>query len=518
MQATAARGVFEPYVPKAYDTTLQLSLSDAIRIGLENNLDIKVSRLDDSQRNRDLVVAKSVFDPFFNLGADYQKNRDPSVSFFDIGAGAAAQGVSISPSETISYFTGVSGRWFSGATYDVRLGQVQRDRPVASAAGFTFLNPVTTTDFSFSAKQPLLRGAWWDTNLAEVHIAQNNLALSREQLELTLINTVFLIESAYWEVAFAGQNLEAKVKAYQLTLDNLENVRKKKAVGVLAAIDVTTAESQAAIRRVELVDAIELRETVRDRLLDIINYSGEHSLKAAWEAGEAKGAFHKIMVQCTTVPAATSLTPSRDRALAAAFDRRSEYRQLELLLQNQDIRIDVARNGILPAVDLTGRWTQLGLEQSWENSYEEFESGRYYDWEVGIQFSVPLSNRGPRSLLRNARDEQRKIRIEKTKLENQIVLEIDQNLRRIDFLERKVADLDERVRLQQELLQAERKKLDVGMSIVYTVSVIENDLVENVAEALRAKTSLQIARADLLRAMGTLLDRHNIVFSGGGTE
>ncbi len=479
-------------------------------MGLENNLDVKVSMLDDDIRRRELVVAKSVFDPFFNLGSSFAKNRDPSVSFFDLGPGGAAQGVSVSPSETLSYSAGLSGTWLAGTKYDLRLAQIERDRPVASRGSIIFLNPVTSTEASIVARQPLLKGAWFGVNSAEIRIAQNNILLSREQLELTAINTVFLIEQAYWELTFAERNLDSKKKAYQVAAENLENVRKKKAVGTLAAIDVTTAESQAAIRRVDLEVAEQLRETARDQLLDLINHSRDQSLKERWESGSRMGPFDNIMVICTTPPSSEQLDIDRDTALSSAFARRPEYKQLELNVQNQEIRIDVARNALLPSVDLTGRWAQLGLQDSFQGSYNELDSGRYYDWEVGIEISVPLSNRGPRSRYRNARDELRKLKLDKTSLENQIVLQVDQAIRRIAHLRRKTEDLDERVRLQEELLRAERRKVDVGMSIAYTVSVIENDLVDNQAQALRAKADLLVARAELFKAMGTLLDRHKI--------
>ena len=77
------------------------------------------------------------------------------------------------------------------------------------------------------------------------------------------------------------------------------------------------------------------------------------------------------------------------------------------------------------------------------------------------------------------------LKLQRMDIENLIVLEVDQSLRNIDSLRRKIRDLEERVRLQIELLRAERIKLDVGKSIPYLVAVMVNDLVENQAQALR---------------------------------
>jgi outer membrane protein TolC len=488
---------------------VRLTLEDAIRMGLENSLNIKISRLDDNIAQRSLTFAKAAFDPFFNVGTTYAKNRDPSV---DIGGipGFPVSEVVVNPSETLSYAAGVTGTWFTGAAYDITLRQIERDRPAAIAGGLAAFNPIATTEVVAALRQPLLRGAWYSVNTAGIRIAQNDTQFSREQLELTAINTVFQIEVAYWEHFFANQNLEAKAKALQVTLENLENTRKRRTVGTLSAVDVTTAESQVALRKSEYVDAGLLVEATRDRLLSLINYTDQYSLKALWEAGSKESRFDNIDLACTSTPSTEDLDLDRNRSLASAFVKRREYRQLELSMRNQEIRVEVAKNELLPNLDITASWAQLGLEESLSGSWEELGTGRYYDWTAGVQLSMPLSNRGPRSVYRNARDELRKLKVQKIDLENVIVLEVDQSIRRIEYLRRKVQDLDDRVRHQMELLRAERVKLDVGVSIPYTLSVIENDLVDNVTQALRAKADLQAARAEFLRATGVLLEAHQV--------
>jgi outer membrane protein TolC len=64
--------------------------------------------------------------------------------------------------------------------------------------------------------------------------------------------------------------------------------------------------------------------------------------------------------------------------------------------------------------------------------------------------------------------------------------------------------------LQEELLRAERLKLDVGKSIAYTVVQIENDLIAVQAQELRAKADYEIAKAAYARAVGELLRRRGV--------
>ncbi len=487
---------------------LILSLEDAIRMAMENNLGVKIAQLDEMVSAREIVIAHSAFDPFFNVSATFAKNRDPTVSALDT---SGAQGVAVNPSESTSYSTGIAGTTTLGSTYNLTLQLSEFDRPSASTA-FQRLNPVIRTQAFLDFRQPLLKGAWYAVNTADIRITQNNLDFSQEGFEAVLIETAFQVESAYWQLVFSTQNLIAREKSRSLSLENLENARTRRDVGSFSDNDVTTVESQWVLRKVDYEVAELLVENSRDALLDLINYAGDQSLRDAWRTGALSGPYDRINVICTTEP---SREPplDRDAALTSAFRMRPDYRQIAISVRNQRIRVDVARNGLLPQIDVFGRWTQLGLEQTYTESYNSVESGQFYNWLVGVELSVPLSNRGPRSIYRNAREEVRRLLLQKKDLENQIVLEIDLAIRTIKNLTTRVVDLEEDVRLKQQLLEDEKSKLEVGRTIAYTVSTIENDLVTSETEALRANADLQTAKGDFYRATGTLLQRHNVIVS-----
>ncbi|MGQ9591606.1 MAG: TolC family protein [Planctomycetota bacterium] len=475
-------------------------------MAVENNLNVRVSKIDEDVRKRDVEAARGIFDPSLNLGTTYAKNREPTASILYV---PGVTTIGLNKFETLSYYGSISGTHLLGTRYELRVAQSERDNPTVNKT-FTLLNPIAQTQVTAALRQPLLKGAWYTVNTADVRIAENTARLAREQLELVVIDTVFRVEEAYWNLLFATKNLEAKEKTLEVTLANLENVRRKRQVGTLAAIDVTTAESQVALRRAEVEEAKLLAENARDELLNLVNYTGDRSLKELWEDGTRRLPFDEIQLNPTTPPEFAGPPADRHEALSLAFSRRPEYRQLDLNLLNDEIRLSVAKNALLPSLDVIGQWTQAGLQDSLAESWDELGTGRYYSWFAGVEFSIPIPNRGPRNAYRNAQDSIRRTRLQRMDLENRIVLEVDAAIRTIASLRRKVAELEERVRLQSELLQAERVKLEAGKSIPYTVSVIENDLVADQTNALRANADLQRAIAEFHRATGTLLERHRI--------
>lgn len=102
------------------------------------------------------------------------------------------------------------------------------------------------------------------------------------------------------------------------------------------------------------------------------------------------------------------------------------------------------------------------------------------------------------------------LRYQEAQIENEIIAAVDQSVRNLQTLYQGIQDLDERARLQQDLLTKEHEKLELGRSTSYNVSVIENDVVESQAQSLRAKADYQTALADYLRVTGMLLRRRGI--------
>lgn len=485
---------------------LPLSLGDAVRIAVRNNLDLEVEQYNRKIARRQIVVERAVFDPFFNVSYTREDHREPSVSPFVIGTERFI-GVEVNPFEVNSVNSSLRGSTLLGTTYQLSVSESRFDNPEASLFS---LNPRYSSRAAVTITQPLLRNAWYGINAASLRVARNNLRLSQEQVQLIAIDTVFTVVSAYWDLAFAHMNYQARLSALRVALEQLRIDRQKVQVGTLARIDITTSESQVARRKTEFDQAITQLENARDDLLVQMNYTGKDSLKKLFELRDEKSPFDNILVLPST-PAVTELViPDRTLSLHRAFGLRPEYRRINYQIRNQDISTDVARNRLLPILDVTGTWTQLGLDRTLSDSIDSITGGRFYNWEVGVTLEFPLTYRGPINEYRNAQDELNKLYVQKQALENTIVIEVDRAIRDLQAAFRAVQNLHQEVVLQQALLEAEKTKLRVGKSIAYTVTQIENDLVDIQAQELRAKTDFEKAKAAYERAVGTLLDSHGI--------
>ena len=488
---------------------IELSIQQAVEMGLARNFDVRIARLEGEIREREAVIQNAVFDPFFTLGANYSKNRRPTVSFLDIGNQGPLPVARVNPFETTGYSTGFRLKTLLGSTYTVTVNESGFDRPLAASGGLFGFNPVEEASIRFTATQPLLKGAWYPYNFSGIQVAENNRKLAMDDLESAISDLIFNIEAAYWQLVFSSRNYEARQNSLKVATENVEKARKEEAAGTQPKIYVTTIEGQLARRKVEMNDALLQLENARDNLLDLLQYKGE-SLRKVWEEGGKGGSFEGIRVIPLSEPTEQDILPERGPSLTAAFERRADYRRYAVLLDNQKTLVDMRRNERLPQLDLTATWAQFGLDDSFTDAFSSLGTGDFYGWTVGLQLAMPLSNRGLQGSYDSARDRYQQLQWQRLQAENLIIMEVDQSIRRLKFMARKQVYLDDLVRLKATELAAERTRLAGGLSIPFTVNTIENDLLDLQTQALQAKTNLEGARAVYDRATGGLLARYGV--------
>src|SRR5882724_3637380 len=130
------------------DNTLTLSLNDAIKRVLENNNDIEVARDDVRFAETQLRALQGVYDPFYTISPQYQKNIQP-VTFITSGAPSgklSTSQFSFDPAITKSFDKG-------GGTYAL---QFNNSKNTTSAINST-LNPFWSSNLSLTITQPLQR-------------------------------------------------------------------------------------------------------------------------------------------------------------------------------------------------------------------------------------------------------------------------------------------------------------------------------------------------------------------------
>src|SRR5437899_7898093 len=287
------------------DGKLYLSLNDAIRLALENNLDLAIARYNLPIANTDILRTKAggIFRGV-NAGV-VQGTPGGGVGGFGAGApgagaggttggaGGAGAGVSGLVQPTLGAGTAVS-------SYDpailASIGAEHQTTPLANLqiygvpslqlntgsstieylqafptgtsisfqfnnsrqtnnSPFFFLSPSNNSTFRFSFQQQLLAGFGFGPNLRYLRIASNNKRISDIAFKDQVIATVTQIENIYWDLVSAYEQTRVNEQSFSFAQQTLENAKKQLQLESVPTMEVLRAEAEVSKRDQELTVA-----------------------------------------------------------------------------------------------------------------------------------------------------------------------------------------------------------------------------------------------------------------------
>jgi outer membrane protein TolC len=139
-----------------------------------------------------------------------------------------------------------------------------------------------------------------------------------------------------------------------------------------------------------------------------------------------------------------------------------------------------------------------------------FHGETTYQWNVGLRFEMPLENNSAEASYRKAKMEAYKSLWTMRSLEQKILLEVRDAWRALEMNRQKIHTSEATEALAEKQLDAERKRVSLGLTTNYQVLQMEQDYRNAQVKALMAMAEYWKARARLLKAAGTLLEKVGI--------
>ena len=135
------------------------------------------------------------------------------------------------------------------------------------------------------------------------------------------------------------------------------------------------------------------------------------------------------------------------------------------------------------------------------------------DYSVGLQLNIPIRNRAAQADYILDQITVRQAELALVQAENQVRVEV-QNA--VIGLQQSRATYQAAVKnrvLQEQTLDAEQKKLQLGASTIFNVILVQRDLATAQANDVAALSNYSKARVEMERATGQTLANHNISIS-----
>jgi outer membrane protein TolC len=485
---------------------MRLSLREATAFALQGNLDIQIAGLNPRIREAQITEEKGIFDveARASLLASDARLLETSTTFLDriIPNGLAGQDDSQQQELTV----GVAQLTPSGGSYEVRLSETHLEtsrRVVGNVLRLGERVETYTGGVELRATQPLLRNFGSTVTQNRILIAQNNLTISQEDFRQQIMVVTSGVQQTYWDLVFRRQDLEVRLQQLALAERLLDQIRRQVAVGTLAPIEVLQAETNIARTKERIIVGQNTVRSAEDRLKRVMNFSLTSELA-------------DVELLPVDAPAYTAPVLDQDVQIQQALGHRPELMQAKIALENQHINLVFDKNQTLPTLDLTASLRFNGLDDTIGGSIEEFELDKRYRWDVGVVFRYPLANRRAKGRLEQSRLAIRQQLLRIKNLEQNIIAEVRAAVRDALTNAQRVQATRAASRLAEKQLEAEEKKLQVGLATVFTVLQFQEDLAVERSNEINALTDYLKAIVRLEEVKGTLLQAYDIILQTDG--
>jgi outer membrane protein len=375
-------------------------------------------------------------------------------------------------------------------------------------------SPYTGSSLGLNITQPLLRGFGIQLNRRFIRIAGNERRITSLLFQQQLILTVYGVVRLYTDFVALYEDEKVKEETVRSAEKLLSDTKAQVEEGTLAPVEATRASAEVFSTRQDLINSRGLLEEQEAILKNVLTRSEDDAIRSA----------HIIPTATLEIPAQDEVRPIQD-LINEAVANRPDLGQARLQLENNVIGLAGARNATLPEVDLVGIAQNNGLAgplTGYSTSANQPFSGGYgsvlgqvlaHDYPtygIGVQVTLPIHNRIAESDL--ARDElqtkQSQIRV--AQLQNQARLEVEDAMIAMRRSRAAYEAAEEALRYQQESLDAEQAKFEVGASTAFFVIQYESLLAQAKSTEVAAKSSYVKAKAALQRATGSILGDNNI--------
>jgi outer membrane protein len=462
-----------------------VTLRQCLEWALENNLRLSVERLTPGIRDAQIVEALSVFDTVFGTSATFSGTDVPATNVF-------AGGDSVKTDVTALDWN-LQKRLVTGAAAKVDFNW---DHAWTDSI-FFMPNPRQDANLSAGIGQPLLRDFGLGVNTAAIRIARNTKRGSVFQFRKTVEDTLQAVEETYWALYLAIEELKVRQRQLVRAKDLLQRAKNLVAAGKVAPVEEIAAEAEVA--RVD-GDIIQAEDTVSraENALKRLLHHPTLPLTAATRIVPADG------------PGDAPLRVDSEGAVAAALVKRPDFLAARLEEENSNIRVKVAKNQLLPRLDLAFQYALHGIGPDTGSALEDVGGFKYQDKVVSLTAQIPLGNRAAKSRLEQARLGREQVIRSIADLQEQIILDVRNIVRAAATDHAKLDAARNAVRLSAARLANEEKLYNNERSTRTDVLQAQTDLAESELNEIRAIISLNVDIARFFRLQGTYLERNRI--------
>ncbi len=485
---------------------MPVTLNDVINLMIDNNLDIRSNRLSPRSSYFQSLVFYKALQP--SIGFSANVGHDTVLSTTQLNGAHTRQQL------TGNYAVNFAQQLPTGTSVAVSMTMNR----LSTNSNNSIFNPSYTGRLTYSAGQHLMQNRGRLINTRQILQGQNNEKMAEIAFEIQLTNLLAQAQKSYWDLVFAGQDLDVKRRSLDLAQQTLDENKMKVEIGTLAPIDVVQTQADVASRREQVIVSTYNVTAAEDQIKKMTSRDKDPSMF-----------LMKLRAQDSPVRPEAVQVPALEDAVKSALENRPEMRQALLDLKNKEIDVKYTANQKLPAFDLTASYTQNGTGGSQTRDFllgtpafkqpipggvfdalgQIFGYG-YTSYSVGFSFVMPLSNKAAAADHDRALNEQR---LSQSKIEGtaqQIALDVRTALTQVEMNRARIETAQTTKQLAEAKLEAEQTKFSLGTSTLRFVLEEQRNVSQAQSNEVQSIVNFTKSLVDLDKAMGLTLRKNNI--------
>jgi outer membrane protein len=455
--------------------TISIGPDEAVRMALENNLGIQTERLNPQIQSLAVSRALSVFTPEVFGGTSRSSVTTPPTDFL-------SQGVAVTSTGTVNGGAGLRQILPWGADYSVGLNGVRS----TSDAPRTPFSPQLQSDFSAVYNQPLLRDLRIDANRQQILQSRNQQSVADIQLMERVTQTSRTVRIAYFNLVAAISGLQVAQQSLDLARQSLKNNQRRVEVGMAAPIDIISAEAEVARNEESVILRQGDIEAAQDAMRTLI-------------MNPTQPEFWTTRIEPSEQPALSPQPIDVEGAITNAYANRTDIAQLKKTIESAEINIKFNENQKLPSIDLQARYGLRGVggvfrqfdpdtpigenpavirssQRSFGDVLRDVLGNDFRSWTFAVNVSYPLGTSVADAALAQSRLQRQQGQVAMKDLETEVARQVREAGRQVATTLKRVEATTKARQLAERSLEAEEKRLQVGMSDSYRLFQFQRDL------------------------------------------
>jgi outer membrane protein len=473
----AEKAAADSAVPEPGEVIRRISIDEAVKLALEQNLDIRIQRFDPAIQDTGVALSRSQWAPNLSTTVQRQSQTQASTSFLSGGAtqidnGTVATGVGLA--QTLPWGGNYTANWNSSRFTTTNL--------------FSSFSPQLSSNLNLQYTQPLLRNFQIDSIRQQVAVSKKVRDLSDINLNAIITQTLRNVRNAYWDLSYSINNLKAQQESLALSRQSLKDNQKRVEIGTMAPIDIVQAQAEVATNESSVIVAEAAIKQAQDTLRALI-------------LDPATPEFWNVVFDPSDAAAFDERAIDVDAAVRNAMDKRSDIRSAKNTLEQSQINIKYYGNQMKPDVSASVGYNPSGIggallspvdltavaagaapnraiisDRGFGSVLGDIFQSQYPTWTFGVTVGYPLGANTAHANLARVKLEYDQAQAALKSQQLQVVTQVRTAARNVKTNQQRVQSARASRELQEKKLEAEEKKLAAGMSSPFFVVQAQRDL------------------------------------------